>query len=374
MSTFTKIAIFAIALLITIPAAGTVNGRDNQIALGHNHTCSLIGGKLQCWGSNHFGQSDIPNTVTRPSQVVAADQNTCVMDEHNVTCWGIDGLDVFPINNGHQLSTGGFHVCVIDDDGLWCYRGGNFFGELEVPMDLANPQQVAAGYTHSCVLDDNGVHCWGSNDHGEIDVPPLNQPISISAGAYYSCAIDRDGVTCWGLNDFGQTDVPSLINPVAVNAGLQHACAIDEAGVRCWGKNQFLQADTPSIQDPSSVVAGTHHSCSVSSVNAVQCWGYNGEGQTNVPNSLAAPRPEQNVSIRPGRTFPLARSPEIQQHVAPVSAFDRAQNRVVTHPSVINRIPTVEHDDAYMMWETYDPAGNILGQYSLSQLVGKGMR
>ncbi len=276
---------------------GIYDGVDNlpfvpqeHLTLGHNHTCALIDGDVTCWGSDLFGQSSVPGILRETRQVVAADQNTCAMDEHNVTCWGIDGFNLFPLNNGRQMSTGGLHVCVIDDEGLWCYRGGNKYGELEVPTDLKNPRQVAVGLHHTCTLDDNGVKCWGRNDFGETNIPVLNDPRWITAGGNFTCALDGDSVVCWGLNNYGQLDVPSLINPKYVEAGFSHACAIDDAGLVCWGRNSFQQADPPMLASPYQAAPGTHHSCALDEAGGLSCWGYDAQGQSSVPTGLAPHR------------------------------------------------------------------------------------
>ncbi|XOV86817.1 MAG: RCC1 domain-containing protein [Pseudomonadota bacterium] len=263
---------------------------QEHLSLGHNHSCALIDSAVTCWGSNLFGQTAVPGILGATRQVVAADQNTCAMDANNVTCWGIDGFNLFPLNNGRQMSTGGLHVCVIDDEGLWCYRGGNKYGELEVPTNLENPRQVAVGLHHTCVLDDIGVHCWGRNAFGETEVPVLNDPRWISAGGNFTCALDGDRVVCWGLNNYGQLEAPTLVNPRYLEAGFSHACAIDDAGLVCWGRNSFQQADPPLLGAPYQVAPGTHHSCALAETSAVSCWGYDAQGQAEVPAGLAPHR------------------------------------------------------------------------------------
>lgn len=250
-----------------------------DLALGHNHTCELANGDVACWGSSYYGQTDVPGDIHDVLDIAAADQNTCAVQSDLLTCWGIDGDYVFPVDDGIQVSTGGFHVCVIDAEGLWCDRGGNEYGELNIPASLSKPVQVAAGTTHTCAIGNDGVSCWGSNEFGEIDVPALENPTQIAAGGWYSCALDGDAVKCWGNNDFGQLDVPTLVEPTAIMAGHNHACAIDRYGLQCWGRNAFGQADVPSLIEPRVAQPGTHHSCAVEADGNTVCWGYNAQGQ-----------------------------------------------------------------------------------------------
>jgi len=60
------------------------------------------------------------------------------------------------------------------------------------------PRDISVGYEHTCALDDSGVHCWGSNDQGQLEVPPLDQPVQVSVGGHHSCAEDTTGLVCWG--------------------------------------------------------------------------------------------------------------------------------------------------------------------------------
>src|SRR5262249_4881713 len=56
---------------------------------GGFHTCVLkSGGTNTCWGSNTYGESTIPGSVSR---IVAAGDDTCGLDQNAyVTCWGAD--------------------------------------------------------------------------------------------------------------------------------------------------------------------------------------------------------------------------------------------------------------------------------------------
>lgn len=260
----------------------------SALALGHNHTCMLSSGRVTCWGDNSWGQSDVPSTLSKVTALAAADQNTCALDEFYVTCWGIDGFDIFPAFHGTQLDTGGFHVCVIDEDGLSCFRSANDYGELEVPADLVNPSQVATGLKHSCALDEKGVQCWGDNAFGQSTVPELNAPSTITAGGHHTCALDDSGVVCWGNNQLGQLDVPSLVEPSSVVAGYNYTCAIDRFGLLCWGDNRQSQSDVPSLVEPTAVYPGTHHTCAVEENRDLRCWGYNAQGQLDIPGGTSS--------------------------------------------------------------------------------------
>lgn len=52
--------------------------------------------------------------------------------------------------------------------------------------------------------DDSNIRCWGTNDHGQCDVPsgvgePGNLVTAIDAGQYHTVALLEDGsIRCWG--------------------------------------------------------------------------------------------------------------------------------------------------------------------------------
>ncbi len=262
-----------------------------QMSLTHGHSCASVAGQVICWGSNHFGESDVPETLVNPYMVSIGGQDSCALDEFYVTCWGLSGFDIIGVNDATDLSRNVYHACVIDEMSLFCFGSGNDFGELDVPGDLVNPVQVAAGVYHTCALDEEGVKCWGDDSLGATSVPVLNSPTQITAGNSFTCALDADGVKCWGDGDDGILDVPSLVNPRQISAGYRHACALDDYGIQCWGANSFGQTDVPSLINPVSVAAGTHHSCALDDKEVI-CWGYNGWGQTEPDNDLIMARLE----------------------------------------------------------------------------------
>ena len=124
-----------------------------QITSGFAHACTLAAHKVQCWGSNQYGQATVPS------------------------------LDL-PV----QINAGGIHSCTV----------------VNASPSLNAPIQVASGFFHTCALTADGVKCWGDNDFGQTDVPNLIRPTQIAAGGTHTCAITAEGVKCWGDNSKGQ--------------------------------------------------------------------------------------------------------------------------------------------------------------------------
>ena len=107
----------------------------SEVSAGSEHTCGIDNFGVICWGSNNYGQLNIPESISNPS----------------------------------RLTTYFTHSCVIDDSGLKCW-GANYNGQLNIPV-LNNPSEVSVGFSHTCAIDETGAHCWGCNSRGQLNVP-----------------------------------------------------------------------------------------------------------------------------------------------------------------------------------------------------------
>ena len=233
-------------------AGGDVSvGRSTAVGLaavvvGGAHSCGLRqGGSVVCWGSNQFGQLDVPSGVF--AAVVAGSAHSCgLLSGGSVVCWG-----------------------------------SNQFGQLDVPSGVF--AGVVAGGAHSCGLRQGGsVVCWGSNQFGQLDVPSGVFAGVVTGGAH-SCGLRSGGsVVCWGNDEFGQSSPPSGVFAGVVTGGA-HSCGLRSGGsVVCWGSNQFGQLDVPSGVF-AGVVTGGAHSCGLLSGGSVVCWGNDEFGQSSPP-------------------------------------------------------------------------------------------
>src|SRR5262249_34768238 len=179
---------------------------------------------------------------------------------------------------------------------------------------------ITAGSYHTCALTSaGGVECWGNNRYGELGdgtrvsraTPVLVSGLAsgvtaIGGGNDHTCAVMSDGsVKCWGHNDSGQlgngtradrltpVTVSGLGGVTAIAGGDSHTCALTRSGgVECWGQNdngQLGDGTTTGHLTPAAVSglgsgvvaigAGNAHSCALTSAGAVECWGFNGNGE-----------------------------------------------------------------------------------------------
>ena len=205
--------------------------------------------------------------------------------------------------DGRQLSTGGYHTCLLSNQGDVRCWGQNEYGQLgrgheenigddECPVESVDIPpgeggdvvQITAGDAHTCALRSGGeVWCWGSNDYGQLglghtkdigddeglETSPVrvgDRVIQITAGRYHTCALLRTGYArCWGGNydgqlglgsndeDIGDDEDPSVsdlvhlgsVRVLRIEARGEHTCSLLQRGqereVACWGQNDTGQ-------------------------------------------------------------------------------------------------------------------------------------
>ena len=261
------------------------------IDAGLSHTCAIVeeassspvdsatrsqGGRVACWGRNHFGQLGDNSTDDQQQAVYVVDENGNELQ--NVTA----------------ISSGRIHNCAIVDGNPMCW-GHNFYGtlgnstkvgEIYVPYavnvtTLQHTQRdavvIGAGFRHTCALLDNGsIGCWGMGDDEEfgdgtfsqselnnaryVSLPQNRTAITLEVGDDHNCAILDDNSTwCWGKNTNGQRGdggvggaVPTRVQTsgyyfTSISAGQINTCGISNTSqLYCWGDNFYFQVGVGS--------------------------------------------------------------------------------------------------------------------------------
>lgn len=200
--------------------------------------------------------------------------------------------------------------------------------------------QISAGaFTHNCArMSDGTVRCWGWNTKGAlgdgtktdsprpVQVLGLTNVIHVAAGADYTCAVVKGGeVYCWGDNtgvQFGGAAETEKLTPTPVVVGLQFktlsaggtvirglAAGIYGDSVYCWGSgglgNGTAHSTTPVrvIQTALQVAVNfgslllSQYGCALFVGGAVQCWGFNFNGQLGTGATIdhSTPYPVQSL-------------------------------------------------------------------------------
>jgi alpha-tubulin suppressor-like RCC1 family protein len=130
------------------------------VGCGDWHTAALTsGGKVVCWGSNHFRQWDVPPELE--GTVVA-------------------------------ISCGFAHSCALTRvNTIMCWGRTSSSDEFIVPAELGNVVATGAGHEYTAVVTSAlNVVCWGNNDVGQCTVPPgLSHVVAVSCGMNNTVAL-----------------------------------------------------------------------------------------------------------------------------------------------------------------------------------------
>ena len=199
----------------------------------------------------------------------------------------------------HAIASGGTFNCGLGyGPSVTCW-GSNYHGQLNIPESViaTGPKYLAAGSSHVCAIGsaDNAV-CWGDATSGGLNVPPGRQWSSIQAGYRFTCGIEMGTKAgfCWGSNNFGQVqNMPSGHRWNQIYAADIHACGVTTEGVGlCWGFNGRMyeemkggQCDVPAHDTGwRYICGGGHFSCGLLQNGTVDCWGRNQFRQLDVPS------------------------------------------------------------------------------------------
>ena len=202
----------------------------------------------------------------------------CVTDIFGPVSLAIPPALIDPVSPVAKLEVGFEHAVALHRDGSVTCWGSNQSGQLDVPPGIGVGEQVVidvvTGPAHiAAILVDGSVVCWGLNIEGQCDVPsgigsPGREAVAVACGAGHSMALLADGsVVCWGMNYEGQLDVPSDIGPgglraVRIAAAEQRSLAVLEDGtLACWGEFCSVVADYSPDESNPIVDIGVAYGC-----------------------------------------------------------------------------------------------------------------
>jgi alpha-tubulin suppressor-like RCC1 family protein len=339
-----------------------------QIKAGFGHCLALkADGTVVAWGDDTWGQIDVPVGLSNVIQVSAGHLHSLALKaDGTVVAWGSNGQGETTVPGGLsgvvQIATGEYHSLALKSDGTVVAWGDNAFGESTVPAGLSNVVQVSSKHFHSFALKSDGtVVVWGDNTYGQNSVPAgLSTVTQISEGYVDSLALNADGsVVGWGDDSAGQDDPPSYIhNVLEVAGGSFYSLALQPAPLAA-NDRYFIPMNTGSLvrdaahgillndanttgfpvilvgnttngtlslsgdgsfsYTPNAGFSGTDSftyelavggniataTIVVQAPNAIFAWGFDGAGQTDVPNGLA-----NVVQVSAGGGHSLALKPD----------------------------------------------------------------
>jgi alpha-tubulin suppressor-like RCC1 family protein len=299
------------------------------------HTCARTATATFCWGVNSSGQLGqtndagaglfdnqphpaplAPSGVTTSARTTSNNFNNCAIVGTDMICWGINadganGRGGFPQNTvsgpgkillgdgGAQVAGGAigseFGLALLTNGTLlsWGRNSNNALARTTVQQvdstpapipNLADVVQVSAGEAHACVVNKTGqVLCWGDNAFGQLGRGTTggnsNLPFAVPLGSgklatqvavsnAHSCAVTTDGlVYCWGRNNGGQS------GPTG-DGGLNQLPITVPTEVKVGGKAIAIGTGGANLNN-----SATGYTCVLLEGGAIQCWGFNGDGE-----------------------------------------------------------------------------------------------
>ena len=238
----------------------------SNVAGGGNHTLALLeGGTVIAWGTNNYGQTNVPGGLTNALAVAAGDAHSLALNANGtVVAWGRNDLGQTnvpaSVTNAIAISAGGQQSLAMRKDGTVVQWGQTF---TSVPASVTNA--IASGTNfHLALLTNSTVVAWGSNSSGQLNFPSnLSNVVAVAAGGDHALALKVDGtVVAWGNNSSGQTNVQGgLTNAMAIAAGSAHSMALRNDGtVLAWGDNTYGQTNGPALVPVKLIAAGAYQS------------------------------------------------------------------------------------------------------------------
>lgn len=316
----------------------TIASGVTYVAGGTLHTCAIVNGAIQCWGSNIQGQlgngvsvnhanphSIISSGVT---QVSAGGNATCALVGGALKCWGgnynpmVGNNSVFdaptPVtvipSGATHVEVGGINTCALLGTNLSCWGNNSYMQMFDLPnynyvsptAFLTNITQIAVGAAYECYTQSGLLYCFGYNNVGQVGNGTILATIpnakafqlfagmtinQVSASSQSTCALVNNGtVYCWGQNSSGQIGDGTTVNKLSpvkvtlpgpateVTAGGDTTCAIVSGALYCWGAPGFVGNGTVIIQ-PSPVLVIASGVTQVSANYSHTCAVVNGAAQ-----------------------------------------------------------------------------------------------
>ncbi|OPY63605.1 MAG: Cadherin-like beta sandwich domain protein [Pelotomaculum sp. PtaU1.Bin065] len=312
-----------------------------DIAAGAYFSAALTGdGRVVAWGRNESGECDLPTGLNGAGNVVdiecGAYHALALKADGTVAAWGAGAGCGVPAGLDHvvAVAAGYSHSMALKDDGSLVIWGVSCGGEKDMSLNLQYVKAIAASQSYAMAVKwDGSLAVWGSpysyayyygkikgqNVPLELDKKVL--AVRANANDDHLLALYEDGtVAGWGNNFQSQCSVPAGLNlfaadtpytgprpaipqtPAAYAASdyVRAASKICNVGngaavlnmdgtvkVAKNGRDDYLLVNVPAGLNNVKAISAAG-SCNVMALRGdgtVVVWGYDGDGQCQVPES-----------------------------------------------------------------------------------------
>jgi hypothetical protein len=258
-----------------------------SLSVGNSHSCAVENGKLWCWGSNKYGQLDVPK-LRDPYLVTVSDVTSCAADADGLKCWGQSNSPKEPkmkdITN--LKSNRGSDYCASNAEGVQCWGNGGF-GTIATPLTSGKITSLAVSGDGACAMEDDGYpSCTSHASSSTAFDPPKLDPTTVLAGAGSGyCGLQKTALVCWGNKDwsnwFDKSTSP-LKNVTQFSMGTWQSCAVNDGTLGCWGYASSPRAwqNPPDLKNVYLLSVGDASACAATPVG-IKCWGANDNGEAS---------------------------------------------------------------------------------------------
>lgn len=141
-------------------------------------------------------------------------------------------------------------------------------------------KKIALGDHFTCAItEDSQIECFGSNRHGQLTVPKLDNPQFLAAQGVRACAASSTELQCWGFHPFSlKLKGSQAFQDIGVSN--KAVCWILTNGIaQCTGDSKIGANSPPSLSFFSStkysriLYMDDYYSCASKSDGSLACWG-----------------------------------------------------------------------------------------------------
>jgi len=245
-------------------------------------------GQIVAWGDNTYGQCDVPENYNYAAISCGPYHNLGLKADGSLRAWGWDNYnqcsDTPAGNDFVVIAAGGFHNLALRSDGSLVAWGYNAYGQCDVPSGNDFVAIGAGTYQNVAVRSDGSLVAWGDNSEGQCNVPAGNDFVDAGTGHGYGAALKSDGsLFAWGNSN--PYPNPADIDIFNISAGGAQCMALKfNRSLAVFSDDAYGQiSNMPAGNDFVGIGSAWLHCLAIRSDGSLEAWGYNDQGQCNVP-------------------------------------------------------------------------------------------
>ncbi|MCK9592617.1 MAG: hypothetical protein M0Q91_11485 [Methanoregula sp.] len=276
------------------------NQWEHYVALRKDGT--VVAWKIPDTGGENEGKVIQIHAVENLTDIRAVsagvDHSLALKQDGTVISWTDDSLRSTGLTNIAAISAGSeFDLALKNDGTIVAWGGNNKFGELFTPGKLSNVISISSGIDHNIVLREDGtIVTWGAGLDSLCclyghEPEGIRNVTGIFAEDFRNfILINNTSIYGWGNLEYGPFPVKPIPHPyLSLFGGQNTLYALNKnrniVFLSCNLTNFNIPQRLDNVIDISS--DGGAYTLALKSDGTLMAWGYNGDGQTDVPENLS---------------------------------------------------------------------------------------